>query len=448
MKGKKNILLLGAGRSAYSLIEYLAQRSDVNNSKLKVIDRNASKTVSKLIAPGVEAVDGDITDRDYRQQLIREADLVISMLPVRFHTMVATDCIKFGKNMVTASYVTDEMESMDAKAKKAGVLLMNEVGLDPGIDHMSAMKIIDDIQGRGGEIKVFESFTGGLLAPESEEGNPWQYKFSWNPRNVVLASAGSAVKFLDHGMYKYIPYHKVFRRTELINLQDYGRFEGYANRDSLKYRKLYGLENVRTMYRGTLRRPGFCKAWNLFVQLGATDDSYVIQDSEKLTHRSFINTFLKYHPTDSVELKLMQYLKLDQDDVDIMEKLEWLDLFEEIEIGLKEATPAEILQHILERKWTLEEGERDMIVMWHKFIYEKDGKEREMHSSMVYEGEDLFHTAMSKTVGLPLAVTCELILSGQISMTGVARPLSREIYIPVLAELKKLGIEFNERQVS
>lgn len=444
---KKTILILGAGRSAYSLIEYLSERADENNCQVKVVDRNAEKTLSNLKAKNASALNGDLTDRDYRQSLIKEAELVISMLPVRFHTMVAQDCIKFKKNMVTASYVTPEMEGLNDQAKKSNIILMNEVGLDPGIDHMSAMKIIHELQESDCKITGFESFTGGLLAPEFEEDNPWKYKFSWNPRNVVMASSGGAVKFLDHGNYKYIPYHKVFRRTELITLEKYGRFEGYANRDSLKYKGLYGLDGVETMFRGTFRRPGFCKAWDVFVQLGATDDSYTIENSEELTYRSFINLFLKFHPTDSVELKLMQYLKLDQDDIDVMEKLEWLDIFKEIKVGLKNATPAEILQHILEQKWAMNEDERDMIVMWHKFTYLKNGAEKEKHSSMVVEGEDIYHTAMSKTVGLPLAIVAEMILNGQIKEKGVQRPLYPALYKPVLRKLKDFGIVFNERQV-
>ena len=300
---KKQILILGSGRSAYSLIEYLSERSSINNSELLVVDKIAAETIKNLDANNVKTSDGDLTDRDFRQDLVRNCDIVISMLPVRFHVMIAEDCIAFGKNMVTASYVTKEMDLLHDDAKKAGVTLLNEVGLDPGIDHMSAMKIIHEIQESGSKLLAFESFTGGVLATEFEEGNPWKYKFTWNPRNVVLASAGGAVKFLDHGMYKHIPYQRVFRRTELIDMDKYGRFEGYANRDSLKYKELYGLHNVQTMFRGTFRRPGFSKAWNVFVQLGATDDSYIMEDSENLTHRSFINSFLKYHPTDSVELK-------------------------------------------------------------------------------------------------------------------------------------------------
>ena len=317
----------------------------------------------------------------------------------------------------------------------------------PGIDHMSAMKIIDELKDTGGDLTGFESFTGGLLAPESEEDNPWKYKFTWNPRNVVLASSGGAVKFLDHGSLKYIPYHRVFRRTEMINLEEHGRFEGYANRDSLKYRELYGLASVQTMFRGTFRRPGFCKAWDVFVQLGITDDSYELEGVEEMTHRSFINSFLRHHLTDSVELKLMQYLKLDQDDTDVMEKLEWLELFKNEKVGLKSGTPAQVLEHILAKKWTLKNDEKDMIVMWHKFSYTKNKVEKERHSYMVLLGDDNYHTAMSKTVGLPVALGAELILRGEITARGVLRPLSREIYLPVLNKLATMGIEFRSRQV-
>ena len=444
---RKKILILGAGKSAYSLIEYLCEQADKLNSEVVVIDKFASETVKNLNGFNGIAMDGDLTDRDFRREMVAGSDLVISMLPARFHILIAEDCIHFKKNMVTASYVSPEMEHLNDQAKKAGICLLNEMGLDPGIDHMSAMKLIHEIQHSGGKIKSFESFTGGLLAPESEGDNPWQYKFTWNPRNVVIAGTGGSVKFLDNGMYKYIPFHRLFRRTEKIDLGEHGKFEGYANRDSLQYQSLYGLDKVETMYRGTLRKPGFCKAWDVFVQLGVTDDSYVMENSDEMTNRSFINSFLKYHPTDSIELKLMQYLKLDQDDTDIIEKLEWLDLFKEDKIPLKEATPAEILQHILEKKWTLNKDDKDMIVMWHKFIYEIKGEDRETHTSMVVIGENSYHTAMSKCVGLPVGMGAELILKGQLTQKGIVRPLSKDIYVPILDELAKRGIRFSERRV-
>ncbi|MBA3901381.1 MAG: saccharopine dehydrogenase, partial [Bacteroidetes bacterium] len=329
-------------------------------------------------------------------------------------------------------------------AKQAGVLLLNEIGVDPGIDHMSAMKIIDEIREKGGKVTAFESFTGGLLAPESEKDNPWKYKLSWNPRNIVLAGQGT-VKFIQENKYKYIPYTKVFRRTEIVEIKDYGKFEGYANRDSLKYREVYGLEDVKTIYRGTFRRPGFCKAWDTFVQLGATDDTYTIEGSENMTYREFINSFLAFHESDSVELKLMHYMKLEQDDVEVLDKLEWLDIYKDIKTGLINATPAQILQQILERKWTLQPEDKDMIVMWHKFIYELNGEEKLVESSMVVTGEDRVNTAMSKTVGLPVAIATKMILNGTINLTGVQIPVDKNIYLPVLKELEEYGVNFNEK---
>jgi len=291
----------------------------------------------------------------------------------------------------------------------------------------------------------FESFTGGLVAPESDD-NPWNYKFAWNPRNVVLAGAGGAVKFKQEGRYKYIPYHQLFRRTEIVDLPGYGSFEGYANRDSLKYREAYGLKDIPTIYRGTFRRPGFCRAWDVFVKLGATDDSYVIEDSENMTYRQFINSFLAYNPDDSVELKLMHYMKMDHDS-DVMRKLEWLDLFKEIKIGLPRATPAQILQHILEKKWTMKENDLDMIVMYHLFGYRLNGEYHALQSYMVNKGQNKLHTAMATTVGLPVGIAAKMILNGKITTPGIHTPISKEIYEPVLNELEEYGITFEEREV-
>ncbi|MCH8553812.1 MAG: saccharopine dehydrogenase, partial [Schleiferiaceae bacterium] len=323
---------------------------------------------------------------------------------------------------------------------------MNEIGVDPGIDHLSAMKLLDEIRNDGGEITLFESFTGGLLSRESEKDNPWKYKFTWNPRNVVLAGAGGAVKFIQEGKYKYIPYHQVFRRTELIDLGEFGRFEGYSNRDSLKYREVYGLNDIPTIYRGTLRRPGFCRAWDLFIKLGMTDDSYTISNSEQLTHREFVNLFLAYNATDSVELKFMHYLNIPQDS-DVMEKMHWLELFSDDLIPLKNATPAQILQHILNKKWELLPNDRDMIAMYHKIGYRKDGALKMVTSHMVTEGRNAEHTAMARTVGLPVAIATRLILEGKIHTPGVQLPISPEIYNPMLTELANHDIRFVEQEV-
>ena len=254
------------------------------------------------VHPAGKAITFDVHDQPSLEREVSSSDIVISMLPAKLHMQVAQACLDAGVHLVTASYIDQEMMELNDQAKAKDLLFLNECGLDPGIDHMSAMKVLDAIRNKGGEIRAFESFTGGLLAPNTND-NPWQYKFTWNPRNVVLAGQG-VVKFIQEGRYKYIPYGKLFRRTEMIYIPEYGYFEGYANRDSLKYLNMYGLEDIKTMYRGTLRRPGFCKAWDIFIQLGATDDSYQMEGVDRMTHRQFINSFLSYNPNDSIEVKI------------------------------------------------------------------------------------------------------------------------------------------------
>lgn len=442
----KNIVVFGAGLSASVLIDYLLENAEKENWKIRVGDRDEALARSKTKGhPRAEAFSFDVTNAFESLHEVQKADLVISMLPAHMHVSVARECIALHKPMVTASYVSDEMQALHAEAVKAGVVIMNEIGVDPGIDHMSAMRVLHQLKYQGAKMLQFESFTGGLVAPESDD-NPWNYKFAWNPRNVVLAGAGGAVKFKQEGRYKYIPYHQLFRRTELVSLPGYGSFEGYANRDSLKYREAYGLHDIPTIYRGTFRRPGFCRAWDVFVKLGATDDSYVIEDSENMTFRQFLNSFLAYNPDDSVELKLMHYLKIDQDS-EIMQKLQWLDLFEDIKVGLPKATPAQILQHILQRKWTMKEDDLDMIVMYHLFGYELNGEKFARESYMVIKGENRINTAMAKTVGLPVGIAAKMILNGTISTPGVHIPIKKEVYEPVLDELEAYGIVFEEREI-
>lgn len=440
----KHIFLIGAGRSATTLIHYLLDNAERFDWHISVGELDVSLAQRKLQNhPRSRAVAFDVFNAEQRREEISKADIVISMLPASMHIEVAKDCLELGKHMTTASYISKEMKALDAEAQKKGLIFLNEIGLDPGIDHLSAMKLVDEIRVKGGDIQHFESFTGGLVAPESDD-NPWHYKFTWNPRNVVLASQGGAVKFIHNGMYKYIPYQRVFRRTEYIVIEGLGDFEGYANRDSLSYREVYGLQNVKTLYRGTLRRPGFSRWWDTFVQLGMTDDSYVMEGSETMTNREFVNSFLPYSLTDSVELKLRAMLKVDQDDR-LMEKLAWLGLFERTVIGLKNATPAQILQHILEQKWSMKPNDKDMIVMWHKIGFLKNGQKFVTESSMMVKGDDQENTAMAKTVGLPLAIATQMILEGKIKERGVSLPLSSDIYLPVLAELEKNGISFTEK---
>jgi len=443
----KNILIIGAGKSSSYLIKYLLDKSNEEKLHLTIGDislENANKLINNH--KNAESVILDIFNIEQRHHFIKKADIIISMLPARFHIEVAKDCITYNKHMVTASYISKEMKELDAAVKEKGLVFMNEIGVDPGIDHMSAMQVIDRIRKNDAKMLLFESFTGGLVAPESDT-NLWNYKFTWNPRNVVLAGQGGAAMFVQEGTYKYIPYHKLFRRTEFLNINGNKKYEAYANRDSLKYISIYGLEEIPTMYRGTIRKVGFSRAWNIFIQLGMTDDSYTIEDSENMSYRDFVNLFLAYSPSDSVELKLRSYLKIDQDDI-MWEKLIELDIFNpKKKIGLKNATPAKMLQKILEDSWTLQKDDKDMIVMQHLFGYEKNGKKQQIESSLIVYGENQTYTAMAKTVGLPVGITALKILKGEIKTPGVQRPITKEVYEPILKELSLYGIKFTERKV-
>ncbi len=443
----RNILIIGAGRSATSLIRYLLDKSETEDLFITIGDLSI-QSAQKFTAnhPNARGIMLDVFNDAQRKEAVENSDIVISMLPARYHIEVARDCIEFGKHMVTASYVSNEMQALNHKAESKGLVFMNEIGLDPGVDHMSAMQVIDDIRAKGGKMLLFESFCGGLIAPESDN-NLWNYKFTWNPRNVVLAGQGGAAEFIQEGKFKYIPYHRLFRRTEFISIDDYGKFEVYANRNSLKYQSVYGLDNILTLYRGTIRRVGFSRAWNMFVQLGMTDDSYTIPDSENMTYREYVNLFLPYSPSDTVELKFRHALKIDQDDL-MWDKLEELDLFnKEKTLDIEDATPAMGLQKILENKWTLAPEDKDMIVMYHKFGYELNGKQYQIDSHMTLIGEDQTHTAMAKTVGLPVAIAALKILNGEITTPGVQLPIAKEVYEPILKELEENGILFHEKEV-
>ena len=444
----KNILIIGAGKSSAALIKYLLDKSIEEKLQLTIGDistKNAEKLINKH--QNANAIVLDVFNKNQRETEIKKSDIVISMLPARFHIEVAKDCITYKKHLVTASYISEEMKALDTQAKEKGLVFMNEIGLDPGIDHMSAMQIIDRLKNTGAKMLLFESFCGGILAPESDN-NLWNYKFTWNPRNVVLAGQGGAAMFIQEGTYKYIPYHKLFRRTEFLKVNGSGDFEAYANRDSLKYRNVYGLNDIPTMFRGTIRKVGFSRAWNIFVQLGMTDDSYTINHSEKMSYRDFVNLFLSYSPSDSVELKLRSYLKIDQDDL-MWAKLVELDLFNPTKkIGIQNATPAQMLQKILQDSWTLAEDDKDMIVMQHLFGYEINGEKKQIESSFVVKGENQTYTAMAKTVGLPVAIAALKIVKGEIRTPGVQLPISKEVYEPILKELAENGIAFKEKNTA
>jgi saccharopine dehydrogenase-like NADP-dependent oxidoreductase len=437
-----SILILGGGKSSTYLIDYLADTCQNKDRKLILADLDEKAALEKLKnRPNTFAKSLDVSDPEKRRSLIQESDLVISMLPAFMHPTIAKDCLDLSKHFFSASYESEDLKKMASEISEKRLFFLNECGLDPGIDHMSAMKIIDEAKKKGHQITSFKSYCGGLLAPESED-NPWKYKFTWNPRNVVLAGQGTS-RYIEKGDLKFIPYHQLYKRLESIHFEGLGDFDGYANRDSLSYRKVYGLENIPTLLRGTLRRAGYCKAWNVFVQLGMTDDSFEVNFPENSTLRDFINAFLPYDSQLSVEEKLGELI---QDlDFPTFEKLQWLGFFSDRKLPKTSGSPASLLQAILEIDWALGKEDRDMIVMQHLFELETDQGKEMLTSSLVCFGEDSTYTAMAKTVGLPLAIAVDLFLDGKIKLSGLHLPILPEIYLPILEELEKRGIVFQEK---
>ncbi len=442
----KTILILGAGLSSSTLIRYLLDNSNENNWQVRVVDQDLNLAKRKINQhPNGVALSFNALSSEERKPEIEKANIVISMLPARFHVEVALDCIALQTNLITPSYISPEMKNLDAAARKADIVIMNEIGVDPGIDHMSAMKIIHEIKEKGGDLHSFKSFCGGLIAPEYDN-NPWNYKFTWNPRNVVVAGQGGASCFIDHNEYKFIPYNRLFGRLMRLSVEGYGDFDGYANRDSLSYRKTYGIEDIPTIFRGTLRRPGFCQAWNVFIELGMTDDSYKMEKSENLTPRSFLNAFLPYHINRSVENKLKDFLR--EERMSLFERFEWLGLFDgTTPLEIENASPAQLLEKILVGKLVLSEEDKDMLVMHHEFEYAFNGQNYMITSSMVNIGENHVYTSMSNTVGLPVAIAAKMIVNGSLTLKGVQLPIQKEVYIPILKELAQYNISFIEKEV-
>lgn len=419
----KKILILGAGKSSTYLIDYLVEYAATEQWEITVGDLTTELALLKTKGrPSTTAIAFDIKDEASRHATISAQDIVISMLPAMLHTTIAEDCLLLGKNLVTPSYISPAMKALDEAVRAKDLIFMNEMGLDPGIDHMSAMQIIDELQASGKKITSFRSHCGGLVAPESDT-NAWHYKFSWNPRNVILAGQGDGgIKWKEDGEVCEINYPQLFGSTSPIDLGPDGTYDSYPNRDSLKYISEYHLDDVDTMYRGTLRVPPYCEAWDCLVQLGYTAPSgktIFVPKAEAIA-----------------QLEL-------EDRPEIQYMLEEIGLFDAANFPADKC-PAENLQKLLENKWKMEPADKDLVVMVHEIDYLDGGSKHHIQSSLYLTGKDGEHTAMALTVGLPLAIVTRLILKDQISMRGVLMPKHKEIYEPVMQELEALGVKFKE----
>jgi saccharopine dehydrogenase-like NADP-dependent oxidoreductase len=436
MEEKKiRVLILGAGRSSAHLIQYLLNHASELGIHLRVGDADVKMAEEKVgESTDASVFECDAEDENLLESEMAHAEIIISMLPAFMHPKIARLCLKLHKHLITPSYVSSEMMAMNEEAKAKNLIFLNEMGVDPGIDHMSAMKIIHELKMKGAKINAFYSLTGGLIAPESDN-NPWNYKITWNPRNVVLAGAGGTAHYRENGKDKLIPYQRLFERTMSIEIPGYGEFEGYANRDSMAYEELYDLPGIPTLYRGTLRRKGFSEAWNVLVQWGMTDDTRVMNWDE-MSMQDFTQTFL---PDDA-----MAYIKSKVSN-EVLFKLQWLGLWDVLPVPIKKGTAAQVIQSLIEDRWSLAPLDRDMLVMCHLFDYELEGKHFRMQSSMVLEGENNRYTAMSATVGLPMAIAVKHILNERWEQRGVILPIHQEIYEPILEELIKFDIQFTEQ---
>lgn len=501
----KTVLLFGAGKSATVLIDYLLDTAITENWKIFVVDADLKLAQSKIgTSQKATAVSFDIANAAERGKYIRQADIVISLLPPFLHIEVAKDCVKFQKNLLTASYVDDDIRKLEPDISKNKLLFLYEMGLDPGIDHMSAMQIIDSIHAKGGSISSFKSHCGGLVAPESDD-NPWHYKISWNPRNIIMAGKAGA-HYKENGSEKKLPYEELFTGENIVEIPGLGLLSWYPNRDSLSYTPLYGLQDTTTFIRTTLRHPDFMYGWKNIIDLKLTDETPQYDTDGKTLYQVFkehmdkhgfgewLNEKLseRFAETKGLMENLMKLMEAENEATQEGEKIPQTFMtaddsgnIQEIEIGevknraaaylaeqmhqanltLKQlfflglddqdtmvnkglCSAADILQFAVEKKLSLRPYDKDMIVMLHEFVYKVGNKESAISSSLVVKGENNLRTAMAKTVGLPLGIAAKLIMQGKIKMNGLHIPTKKEIYEPVLKELVTYGVEFNEKKAN
>ncbi len=443
----KKILILGAGQSAPFLINYLLDEAQRNNWYVTVADRNLSLAQAAVNNHSHgNAVEFDVNDAEQRHSLIQKCDIIVNFLAPSFQYLIALDCLRYSKHVITASYENPQVAKLDADAKKCGVLILNEMGLDPGIDHMSAMEIITGIRERGGKIIKFISYGSGLPAPDVQS-NPLQYCITWNPSNVATAGDAGA-QYMENGKIKLVSHQKVFERTWNVYVDSIGTLEAYPNRDSLLYKKIFDLEKIDTMIRGTLRYPGWSETWNQIVKLGMFLNTITLPPIADYTYRDFTEMFTPLN-TDggSFEARLANTLNISPTGT-IMQNLTWLGLVSKEKIGKNFTTPMELLTDLLIKKMPLPEGKRDMVILQHNIIadYGEDRPHERTISTLIDYGDpETGITAIAKTVGAPAAIAVKLVLKGELDLLGCHIPTHKDIYPKVLAELKSLGIEFNEK---
>jgi saccharopine dehydrogenase-like NADP-dependent oxidoreductase len=437
----KNILLFGAGKSATCLIDYLLTNAPRQKWHVTVVDSDLMLIKSKTgKSYYVTPVAIDIRDQQARQTLVEETDLVISLLPPSLHILVAKDCLQYRKHLLTASYTDPEVKKLQKDIQKAGLLFMYEMGLDPGIDHMSAMKVIHSIEKKGGLIYSFKSYCGGLISPESND-NPWQYKITWNARNIVLAGQSGAT-YKDKGKVKELNHEQLFDQSKTIVIPGLGKLAYYPNRDSLAYMSSYNLDNIPTFMRATLRYPDFCEGWSAVIRLGLTDDSRKIQ-TDNLSFFKWATQHVKTDKQLSNEENVALFLGVSSKSK-VIRQLKYLGLLNGEVINQGEQTNATVLQQAMESRLGMSPNDKDMIVMLHEIEFERRNIATRMHSYMIVQGEDNLRTAMAKTVGLPLGITAKLLLQDKIALTGLHIPVMPEVYNPVLKELEEHDIRFEE----
>ncbi len=445
----KSIVILGAGRSSSSLIRHLLQNASSEGFTVRIGDLDLALAEKKAEGHACASTFAlDAGNPEARRKEIEAADLVISMLPAFLHPDVARDAIATRTPLITPSYLSPEIAGMDAAAKAVGIPILNELGLDPGIDHLSAMEVIDGLRSNGATLTGFESYTGGLVAPESDD-NPWHYKFTWNPRNVVLAGQGGSATFKENGRIRVLPPHRLFKEVTQIDVPGAGRFEGYANRDSLAYEQIYGIQGIDTLVRGTLRGDGFCGGWDAVFQLGMNRDDAQVSYPEGTTWRDFTAGFSGGVPKGADEAAVREAVaKVTGADGPALDLLGAIGLFGQRPLARRAGSPADILQELLEDQWALQAGDLDMIVMWHRFHYrDAQGRNRVKTSHLVHIGEDETHTAMSLTVGLPLALAARMWARGEWNGSGVLLPTTPDLYAPLLKGLHGEGIAFTETEL-